>query len=114
LPMARRIPLPLSPWKLNGKSGSINTAPYLATITQPRQLLTHGTAEGRSPYAHILGFACHGRCVVAEPLRFSYSFVDGLHRYDFPEAPIDGVFLTIETPGRNHLGQLWGRVSTKS
>ena len=48
---------------------------------------------------------------MAEPLRFSYSFVDGLHRYDFPEAPIDGVFLTIETPGRNHLGQLWGTVT---
>jgi hypothetical protein len=48
---------------------------------------------------------------VADPPRFTYTFDDGVHRYDFPDEPIPNVYITIETPGRNHLGQLWGTVS---
>lgn len=50
---------------------------------------------------------------MGKKIRFAYSFVDGAHRYDFPDAPIPDVVIAIETPGRNHLGQLWGTVTAR-
>jgi hypothetical protein len=48
---------------------------------------------------------------MAKKVRFDYAYIDGVHRYSFPDAPLPHVFIEIETAGRNHLGQLWGVVT---
>ena len=50
---------------------------------------------------------------MAKPARFSYTCEDGLHRYDFPDEKIPEVSITVETTGRNHLGQLWATVTAR-
>jgi hypothetical protein len=79
-------------------------------------MMTRGQAGEHSHSNPLKACVWEGWCAVPKPSSakkiptFTYTCLDGLHRYDFPDAPIADVFITIETPGRNHLGQLWSTV----